>query len=139
MHFGLSAEVSDQNFEDEDQGEMSSRASMVKRLKTASVDATNNDQVMILKKNVPAIWLITYIFKIMCLLQTCYYLESDFCPLLNVLFQVVPLGKFRMTDVSTVNNASSEREQEGTYELLSEHPESFVCPKSDQHYCLKGS
>ena len=47
MHFGLSAEVSDQNFEDEDQGEMSSRASMVKRLKTASVDATNNDQVMI--------------------------------------------------------------------------------------------
>jgi len=75
----------------------------------------------------------------MCLLQTCYYLESDFCPLLNVLFQVVPLGKFRMTDVATVSNASSEREQEGTYELLSEHTESFVCPKSDLHYCLKGS
>lgn len=93
---GNITEVSDQNFEDEDQGEMSSRASMVKRLKTASVDATNNDQV-------------------------------------------VPLGKFCMTDVATVSNASSEREQEGTYELLSEHPESFVCPKSDLHYCLKGS
>ncbi|XP_062176554.1 cold-regulated protein 27 isoform X2 [Alnus glutinosa] len=53
--------------------------------------------------------------------------------------QVVPLGKFHTTDVSTPDNASSEREQEGHYELLSENPESHVCPKSDLHYFLKGS
>jgi len=41
----------------------------------------------------------------------------------------VPLGKFLTTDVSTPDNASSEREQEGHYELLSENPESHVCPK----------
>jgi hypothetical protein len=51
----------------------------------------------------------------------------------------VPLGKFHTTDVSTADNASSEREQEGRYELLSENPESLVCLKSDLHYFLKGS
>lgn len=93
MHFGLSAEVSDQNFEDEDQGEMSSRASMVKRLKTASVDATNNDQVMILKKMflqfglshislrscvccwLVIIWSLTFVHSLMCSFRLCL-LES---------------------------------------------------------------
>ena len=47
FYFGLSAEVSDQNFEDEDQGEKSSCASMAKRLKTATAEGSSNDQVMI--------------------------------------------------------------------------------------------
>lgn len=93
---GSITEVSDQNFEDEDQGEKSSCASMAKRLKTATAEGSSNDQV-------------------------------------------VPVEKFHITDVSTVNNASSEREQQGHDELLSEHPESFVCPKSDLHYFLEGS
>ncbi|KAE8007980.1 hypothetical protein FH972_004533 [Carpinus fangiana] len=101
--FGGTTEISDQNFVDEDQGEKSSCASMVKRLKTSAADASRSDQVLT-KRNF-----------------------------------VVPLGKFHTTDVSTADNASSEREQEGRYELLSENPESLVCPKSDLHYFLKGS
>lgn len=53
--------------------------------------------------------------------------------------QVVPLGRFHTADASTTNNVSSEREQQEQCELLSENPENPVCPKSELHYCLKGS
>ncbi|XP_015892912.3 cold-regulated protein 27 isoform X2 [Ziziphus jujuba] len=55
--------------------------------------------------------------------------------------QVVPSRKFHTTDVSVVNNASSEREEQrqGRNELLSEQPEDFIFPKSDLHYFLRGS
>ncbi|KAG2704507.1 hypothetical protein I3760_05G007200 [Carya illinoinensis] len=52
--------------------------------------------------------------------------------------QIVLFGKFHTKDASAVNNASSEKKQ-GHCELLSGHPESRVCPKSDLHNFLKGS
>ncbi|PON82062.1 cold regulated protein [Trema orientale] len=53
--------------------------------------------------------------------------------------QIVPLKKFHATDVSVVNDVSSRGDEQGRYELLSKHPENFVCPKSDSHYFLRGS
>lgn len=51
----------------------------------------------------------------------------------------MPSRKFHTTDIS-VNNASSEREEEqGQNELLSDEPEDFICPKSELHYFLRGS
>ena len=54
------AEISDQNFVDEDQGEKSSCASMVKRLKTSAADASSSDQVITKRNFVTAAWL-TYL------------------------------------------------------------------------------
>ncbi|KAF3435406.1 hypothetical protein FNV43_RR22495 [Rhamnella rubrinervis] len=53
--------------------------------------------------------------------------------------QVVPSKKFLTADVSVVDNTSSEREEQGCHELMSEHPERSVCPKSDLPYFLRGS
>ncbi|XP_022726420.1 uncharacterized protein LOC111282559 isoform X2 [Durio zibethinus] len=50
--------------------------------------------------------------------------------------QVVPHGKLPTVDDSIMSNASAKR---GKKKLLSEHPESFSCPKSDIHYFLRES
>jgi hypothetical protein len=41
-----SSEVSDQNFVEEDEGEMLNCVHMVKRLRTSGAEASSNDQVM---------------------------------------------------------------------------------------------
>ncbi|KAI4298459.1 hypothetical protein L6164_032015 [Bauhinia variegata] len=48
--FDVTAEVTDQNFKDEDQGTSSSYAPLAKRLKTITADASSNDQVVPLGK-----------------------------------------------------------------------------------------
>lgn len=93
---GSTAEVSDQNFVDEDQVDRSSFRPMAKRLKTAAVDASSDDQV-------------------------------------------VPFEKRHTPNVSTINQASSEKEEQMHQELLAEHPESIATPRSDMRYFLRGS
>ncbi|KAB1208532.1 hypothetical protein CJ030_MR7G007475 [Morella rubra] len=51
--------------------------------------------------------------------------------------QVVPFGKFHTIHSSTVNNASSEGEQQGHFGQPSEHPENLVCPIPGLHSFLK--
>ncbi|KAK6253538.1 hypothetical protein QUC31_015258 [Theobroma cacao] len=50
--------------------------------------------------------------------------------------QVVPLGRLHSVDDSVISDTSTKR---GKKKLLSEHPESFPCPKSDMCYFLRES
>ncbi|XP_062091272.1 cold-regulated protein 27-like isoform X2 [Humulus lupulus] len=93
------AEVSDQNFMEDISGVKPSCKSVVKRLKTAASDDSNNDQI------VPS----------------------------------MPSKKFHAADASIAYSISSNRDKQGCHELLSKHPENYVCPKSDGHYYLRGS
>ncbi|KAK9942084.1 hypothetical protein M0R45_007773 [Rubus argutus] len=44
--------------------------------------------------------------------------------------QLVPLRNFDTNEVSMVHNAVPEGDEQGHHQLLSEHPESFVCAKT---------
>ncbi|KAM5549315.1 cold-regulated protein 28-like [Rosa sericea] len=81
------AEISGQNFVDEDNRGKLNCEFIPKRLKRASPNSSSNDQL-------------------------------------------VPLGNFDTKEVSMAHNAPSGREEQGHHQLLLEHRESFICPKS---------
>lgn len=125
--FNLFAEVSDQNFVDND-GESSNRPSSEKRLKRATAGASSSDQVSF------RISFTTFpCFIVLSLRSNLWNNHLSYC---YMLLQVVPHRKFQKINASSVNHALTEKDAQ---ELLSDEPESFACQKDDLHYYLRGS